>query len=141
MLSTEEKELIAHIWEKMIPVASEIGSESLHRMMTTFPGTKTYFSHLDIRPESLQMQSHGKKIVLAIAECSKDISSMMVTLEPLQALHAYKLKIDPGNFKLLSHCLIVTLAAHMGSEFDPVAHAAMDKFLSAFAAVLAEKYR
>uniref|UniRef100_A0A8C7D9Z1 Hemoglobin alpha embryonic-4 n=1 Tax=Oncorhynchus kisutch TaxID=8019 RepID=A0A8C7D9Z1_ONCKI len=112
-----------------------------HRMMTTFPGTKTYFAHLDIRPRSPHLRSHGKKIVLAIAECSKDISSMMVTLAPLQTLHAYKLRIDPCNFKLLCHCILVTLAAHMGDEFDPVAHAAMDKYLSAFAAVLAEKYR
>ncbi|KAL0983951.1 hypothetical protein UPYG_G00135120 [Umbra pygmaea] len=141
MLTQQEKELIAQIWEKMIPVAPEIGSESLLRMMTTFPGTKTYFSHLDISPGSPQMLSHGKKIILAIAECSKDISSMMDTLAPLQTLHAYKLKIDPCNFKLLSHCLIVTLAAHMGDAFDPIVHAAMDKFLSAFAAVLAEKYR
>uniref|UniRef100_A0A8C7DBU3 Hemoglobin alpha embryonic-4 n=4 Tax=Salmoninae TaxID=504568 RepID=A0A8C7DBU3_ONCKI len=141
MLTDHEKELIAKIWDKMIPVASDIGAECLLRMMTTFPGTKTYFAHLDIRPRSPHLRSHGKKIVLAIAECSKDISSMMVTLAPLQTLHAYKLRIDPCNFKLLCHCILVTLAAHMGDEFDPVAHAAMDKYLSAFAAVLAEKYR
>nr|ACO07643.1 Hemoglobin subunit alpha-D [Oncorhynchus mykiss] len=141
MLTDHEKELIAKIWDKMIPVASDIGAECLLRMMTTFPGTKTYFAHLDIRPRSPHLRSHGKKIVLAIAECSKDISSMMVTLAPLQTLHVYKLRIDPCNFKLLCHCILVTLAAHMGDEFDPVAHAAMDKYLSAFAAVLAEKYR
>ncbi|XP_041756286.1 hemoglobin subunit alpha-D-like [Coregonus clupeaformis] len=145
MLTKHEKELIAQIWDKMIPVACDIGSESLlryyYRMMTTFPGTKTYFAHLDIRPRSPHLLSHGKKIVLAIAECSKDISSIMVTLAPLQTLHAYQLRIDPCNFKLLSHCILVTLAAHMPDEFTPVAHAAMDKYLSAFAAVLAEKYR
>lgn len=77
------------------------------RMMTTFPGTKTYFAHLDIRPRSTHLRSHGKKIVLAIAECSKDISSMMVTLAPLQTLHAYKLRIDPCNFKVPSLFLLM----------------------------------
>lgn len=31
MLSNTEKELIAQIWDKMIPVAEEIGSEALLR--------------------------------------------------------------------------------------------------------------
>lgn len=45
------------------------------------------------------------------------------------------------SLQLFSHCMLVTLACHMGDNFSPVAHAAMDKYLSAFAAVLAEKYR
>ncbi|XP_008434467.1 hemoglobin subunit alpha-D-like isoform X4 [Poecilia reticulata] len=124
-------------------------------MFASYPGTKTYFSHLDISPGSAHLCSHGKKIVLAIAEGAKDISQLTVTLAPLQTLHAYQLRIDPTNFKvrlgsgwglwsgseLLSHCMLVTLACYLGSEFTPVAHAAMDKFLSAFAAVLSEKYR
>ncbi|CAK6961680.1 hemoglobin subunit alpha-D-like isoform X2 [Scomber scombrus] len=110
-------------------------------MFVTYPGTKTYFSHLDISQRSPHLLSHGKKIVLAIAEGARDISRLTVTLGPLQSLHAYKLRIDPSNFKLLSHCLLVTLACHLGEEFTPVAHAAIDKYLSAFSAVLAEKYR
>ncbi|CAB1313096.1 unnamed protein product, partial [Coregonus sp. 'balchen'] len=129
--------LAAHMGDEFTPVAHA----AMDKMMTTFPGTKTYFAHLDIRPRSPHLLSHGKTIFLAIAECSKDISSIMVTLALLQTLHAYQLRIDPCNFKLLSHCILLTLAAHMGDEFTPVAHAAMDKYLSAFAAVLAEKYR
>ncbi|XP_056153268.1 hemoglobin subunit alpha-D-like [Lampris incognitus] len=141
MLSKKEKELIANIWERLSPVAEDIGAEALLRMFTTFPGTKTYFSHLDISPRSPHLLSHGKKIVMAIAEGAKDISQLTVTLAPLQTLHAYQLRIDPTNFKLLSHCMLVTLASFMGENFTAVAHAAMDKYLSAFAAVLAEKYR
>uniref|UniRef100_A0A674D4I1 Hemoglobin subunit alpha-D-like n=1 Tax=Salmo trutta TaxID=8032 RepID=A0A674D4I1_SALTR len=141
MLTDHEKELIAKIWDKMIPVASDIGAECLLRMMTTFPGTKTYFAHLDIRPRSTHLRSHGKKIVLAIAECSKDISSMMVTLAPLQTLHAYKLRIDPCNFKILSHCIMVVLSMLFAEEFTPQIHVAVDKFLALVALALAEKYR
>lgn len=43
--------------------------------------------------------------------------------------------------QLFSHCMLVSLACQMGEGFTPVLHAAMDKYLSAFAAVLAEKYR
>lgn len=71
-------------------------------MFTAFPGSKTYFSHLDISPRSPHMLSHGRKIVLAIAEGAQDISQLAVSLEPLQTLHAYQLRIDPTNFKVPS---------------------------------------
>ncbi|CAN9508999.1 unnamed protein product [Ophioblennius macclurei] len=141
MLSKKEKALIKDIWVKLSPVAEHIGSQALLRMFASYPGTKTYFSHLDISPGSAHLYSHGKKIVLAIAEGAQDINRLMVTLAPLQTLHAYQLRIDPTNFKLFSHCVLVTLAVYMGDDFTPVAHAAMDKYLSAFAAVLSEKYR
>uniref|UniRef100_UPI0037E7547B hemoglobin subunit alpha-D-like n=1 Tax=Semicossyphus pulcher TaxID=241346 RepID=UPI0037E7547B len=141
MLSKKERELIAEIWERLTPVAEEIGSDALLRMFASYPGTKTYFAQLDIRPHSAHLLSHGKRIVLAIAEGAKDISRLNETLAPLQTLHAYQLRIDPGNFKLFSHCMLVALACYLGDDFTHCAHAAMDKFLSAFAAVLAEKYR
>ncbi|RVE59366.1 hypothetical protein OJAV_G00187810 [Oryzias javanicus] len=141
MLSKKEKKLIREIWERLTPVAENIGADALLRMFVSYPGTKTYFSHLDIGPGSAHLSSHGKKIVLAIAEGAKDISQLTVTLAPLQTLHAYQLRIDPTNFKLLAHCMLVSLACYLGEGFTPEAHAAMDKFLSAFGAVLAEKYR
>lgn len=171
-------------------------------MFTSYPGSKTYFSHIDISSGSPHLLNHGRKIVMAIAEGAQDISQLAVSLEPLQTLHAYRLRIHPSNFKvpvkrqpllksqnlshcmfftlkvafnlqqllssgslclkwfliiakvppcwkkqlflslqLFSHCMLVTLACYLGEEFTPVAHAAVDKYLSAFAAVLAEKYR
>nr|ACQ58306.1 Hemoglobin subunit alpha-D [Anoplopoma fimbria] len=65
MLSKKQKELIAEIWGRLTPVADDIGADALHRMFASYPGTKTYFSHLDISPRSAHMLSHGKKIVLA----------------------------------------------------------------------------
>ncbi|TNN37313.1 Hemoglobin subunit alpha-D [Liparis tanakae] len=141
MLSKKQKELIAEIWASLTPVAEDIGADALGRMFASYPGTKTYFSHLDISPRSAHLLSHGRKIVLAIAEGARDIGQLTVTLAPLQTLHAYQLRIDPANFKLFSHCVLVALACHMGDDFTPDAHAAMDKYMSAFAAVLSEKYR
>uniref|UniRef100_A0AAV2LCY0 Globin domain-containing protein n=1 Tax=Knipowitschia caucasica TaxID=637954 RepID=A0AAV2LCY0_KNICA len=122
-------------------MASTIGADALNRLFIVYPGAKTYFSHLDISPRSAQLRSHGEKIVLAIAGAAQDISQLMVTLAPLQTLHAYQLRIDPSKFKLFSHCLLITLACFLQDDFTEVAHAAMDKYLSAFTAVLAEKYR
>ncbi|KAG7506964.1 hemoglobin subunit alpha-D-like [Solea senegalensis] len=100
MLSKKEKELIIEIWEKLTPVAADIGSDALLRMFASYPGTKTYFSHLDISARSRHLLFHGKKIVQAITEGAKDISQLTVTLAPLQTLHAYQLRIDPTNFKV-----------------------------------------
>ncbi|XP_061612132.1 hemoglobin subunit alpha-D-like [Phyllopteryx taeniolatus] len=141
MLSKKEKELLEGAWSRLTPVAEYIGADALLRMFTTFPGSKTYFSHLDISPGSNHLFTHGKKIVLAIADGAQNISQLTVTLAPLQTLHAYLLRIDPSNFKHFSQCMLVSLAVHMGEDFTEVLHAAMDKYLSAFAAVLAEKYR
>lgn len=48
----------------------------------------------------------------------------------------------PGfSLQFLSQCLQVTLATRLGKEYTPEVHSAVDKFLSAVAAVLAEKYR
>lgn len=69
-------------------------------MFTSYPGSKTYFSHIDISPSSPHLLSHGRKIVLAIAEGARDISQLAVSLEALQTLHAYQLRIHPSNFKV-----------------------------------------
>ncbi|KAJ3607599.1 hypothetical protein NHX12_024650 [Muraenolepis orangiensis] len=141
MLSDQEKALIRNIWTRLTPMADTIGAEALLRMLTMYPGTKTYFAHLDISPRSAHLLSHGRKIVEALADGSEDIDNLMTHLAPLQTYHAYQLRIHPTNFKLLSHCMVVTLACYMGERFTAVSHAAMDKYLSAFSAVLGEKFR
>lgn len=73
----------------------------IHRMFTTFPKTKTYFAHLDITPRSKHLLSHGKKIVYALHEGAKNINTLTTTLAPLSRFHAYQLRIDPTNFKVL----------------------------------------
>lgn len=48
----------------------------------------------------------------------------------------------PGfSLQFLSQCLQVALAARLGKEYSPEVHSAVDKFMAAVAAVLAEKYR
>lgn len=43
--------------------------------------------------------------------------------------------------KLLSHCLLVTLAARFPADFTPEVHEAWDKFMSILSSILTEKYR
>lgn len=43
--------------------------------------------------------------------------------------------------QLLSHCLLVTMAARFPADFTAEVHEAWDKFMSILASVLTEKYR
>nr|P04239.1 RecName: Full=Hemoglobin subunit alpha-D; AltName: Full=Alpha-D-globin; AltName: Full=Hemoglobin alpha-D chain [Anser indicus]ADI71356.1 hemoglobin alpha D subunit [Anser indicus]ADI71357.1 hemoglobin alpha D subunit [Anser indicus] len=141
MLSADDKKIIAQLWEKVAGHQDEFGNEALQRMFVTYPQTKTYFPHFDVHPGSEQVRSHGKKVAAALGNAVKSLDNISQALSELSNLHAYNLRVDPANFKLLSQCFQVVLAVHLGKDYTPEMHAAFDKFLSAVAAVLAEKYR
>uniref|UniRef100_A0A3B3ZDS8 Globin domain-containing protein n=1 Tax=Periophthalmus magnuspinnatus TaxID=409849 RepID=A0A3B3ZDS8_9GOBI len=62
-------------------------------------------------------------------------------LQSLSELHAFTLRVDPANFKVLAHCIMVVLAIRFPDDFTPEVHMAFDKFLAALALALSEKYR
>ncbi|KAM4697584.1 hemoglobin subunit alpha-5 [Rhinophrynus dorsalis] len=139
--SDAEKAAIVSIWGKVAGSADAIGAEALERMFLSFPQTKTYFSQFDLSHGSKDLRSHGGKVVNAIGSAAKHLDDIDNALSALSDLHAYKLRVDPGNFKLLSHAIQVTLAVHFPSEFNAVAQAAWDKFLAVVSSVLVSKYR
>ncbi|OXB51115.1 UNVERIFIED_CONTAM: hypothetical protein H355_014251, partial [Colinus virginianus] len=111
------------------------------RLFSSYPQTKTYFPHFDLSQGSVQLRGHGSKVLNAIGEAVKNIDDIRGALAKLSELHAYILRVDPVNFKLLSHCILCTVAARYPSDFTPEVHAAWDKFLSSVSSVLTEKYR
>nr|Q9DF25.1 RecName: Full=Hemoglobin subunit alpha-D; AltName: Full=Alpha-D-globin; AltName: Full=Hemoglobin alpha-D chain [Chelonoidis carbonarius]AAG25673.1 alpha-D chain hemoglobin [Chelonoidis carbonarius] len=141
MLTEDEKQLIQHVWEKVLGHQEDFGAEALERMFTVYPSTKTYFPHFDLHHDSEQIRHHGKKVVSALGDAVRHMDNLSATLSELSNLHAYNLRVDPVNFKLLSHCFQVVLGAHLGREYTPQVQVAYDKFLAAVSAVLAEKYR
>nr|AJA37807.1 hemoglobin subunit alpha-D [Diglossa glauca]APA23868.1 alpha-globin D subunit [Diglossa glauca]APA23869.1 alpha-globin D subunit [Diglossa glauca] len=141
MLTAEDKKLIQQIWGKLGGAEEEIGAEALTRMFCSYPPTKTYFPHFDLSPGSDQVRGHGKKVVAALSTAIKNIDNLSQALSELSNLHAYNLRVDPVNFKFLSQCLQVALATRLGKDYSPEVHSAVDKFVSAVASVLAEKYR
>nr|AJA37805.1 hemoglobin subunit alpha-D [Catamenia analis]APA23870.1 alpha-globin D subunit [Catamenia analis]APA23871.1 alpha-globin D subunit [Catamenia analis]APA23872.1 alpha-globin D subunit [Catamenia analis]APA23873.1 alpha-globin D subunit [Catamenia analis] len=141
MLTAEDKKLIQQIWGKLGGAEEEVGAEALTRMFCSYPPTKTYFPHFDLSPGSDQIRGHGKKVVAALSTAIKNIDNLSQALSELSNLHAYNLRVDPVNFKFLSQCLQVALATRLGKDYSPEVHSAVDKFMSAVASVLAEKYR
>nr|P07413.1 RecName: Full=Hemoglobin subunit alpha-D; AltName: Full=Alpha-D-globin; AltName: Full=Hemoglobin alpha-D chain [Passer montanus] len=141
MLTAEDKKLIQQIWGKLGGAEEEIGADALWRMFHSYPSTKTYFPHFDLSQGSDQIRGHGKKVVAALSNAIKNLDNLSQALSELSNLHAYNLRVDPVNFKFLSQCLQVSLATRLGKEYSPEVHSAVDKFMSAVASVLAEKYR
>ncbi|TNN71459.1 Hemoglobin subunit alpha-2 [Liparis tanakae] len=76
-----------------------------------------------------------------VAEAESKIDDLKGGLSGLSELHAFTLRVDPANFKILSHCILVVMAIMFPNEFTPEVQLAMDKFLAAVALALAEKYR
>ncbi|NWH92515.1 HBAD protein, partial [Aegithalos caudatus] len=146
MLTAEDKKLIQQVWGKLGGAEEEIGAEALWRMFHSYPPTKTYFPHFDLSPGSDQVRGHGKKVVSALGTAIKNLDNLSQALSELSNLHAYNLRVDPvakSRFSLqfLAQCLQVVLATRLGKEYSPEVHSAVDKFMSAVASVLAEKYR
>nr|ABN71097.1 hemoglobin alpha subunit 2 [Peromyscus maniculatus] len=141
VLSAEDKANVKTAWSKIGGHGAEYGAEALERMFSSFPTTKTYFPHFDVSPGSAQVKGHGAKVAGALATAASHLDDLPAALSALSDLHAHKLRVDPVNFKLLSHCLLVTLAAHLPSDFTPAVHASLDKFLASVSTVLTSKYR
>ncbi|KAL7830718.1 hypothetical protein SRHO_G00318470 [Serrasalmus rhombeus] len=141
-LTAKNKDTIKSFWAKVAPRAEEIGTDALSRMLVVYPQTKTYFSHWkDLSPGSAPVRKHGKTVMSGVAEAVSKIDDLTNGLLTLSELHAFQLRVDPANFKILSHNLLVVLAIQFPDDFTPEVHVAMDKFLSALALALSEKYR
>ncbi|XP_043091101.1 hemoglobin subunit alpha [Puntigrus tetrazona] len=141
-LSDKDKAAVKALWAKISSKADEIGAEALGRMLTVYPQTKTYFSHwADLSPGSAPVKKHGKVIMGAVGEAISKIDDLVGGLAPLSELHAFKLRVDPANFKILSHNVIVVIGMLFPGDFTPEVHVSVDKFFQNLALALAERYR
>ncbi|CAM4344621.1 hypothetical protein PO909_001234 [Leuciscus waleckii] len=141
-LTAKDKAAVTALWAKVSGKADEIGHDALSRMLAVYPQTKTYFSHWkDLSPGSAPVRKHGKTVMGGVGEAVSKIDDLTAGLLNLSELHAFQLRVDPANFKILSHNILVVLAILFPTDFTPEAHVAMDKFLSALSLALAEKYR
>lgn len=69
-------------------------------MFLSFPTTKTYFPHFDLSHGSAQVKGHGKKVGDALTNAVGHMDDLPGALSALSDLHAYKLRVDPVNFKV-----------------------------------------
>ncbi|XP_053531441.1 hemoglobin embryonic subunit alpha-like [Ictalurus punctatus] len=91
--------------------------------------------------KATRTKKHGKMVLSGVGEAVDKIDDLTNGLLNLSQLHAFQLRVDPANFKILSHNLLVILALLFPADFTPEIHVAMDKFLAAVSLALSEKYR
>ncbi|CAJ1080680.1 hemoglobin subunit alpha-like [Xyrichtys novacula] len=141
-LTDKDKAAVKALWAKISKSADAIGADALGRLLCVYPQTKIYFSHWgDLSYNSGPVKTHGKKVMGGIALAISRIDDMTNGLLELSEQHAFKLRVDPANFKLLAHCIQVVIASMFPNDFPPEVHVCMDKFLANLALALAERYR
>ncbi|KAM3915880.1 hemoglobin subunit alpha-5-like [Leptodactylus fuscus] len=140
-LNAKEREHITHIWAKACGQSEALGAEILDRLFKTCPATKTYFNNFNLESGSADLKKQGNKILSAIGDATHHMDDLDHCLSKLSDLHAFKLRVDPGNFKYLRQNIEVVFAIHFPEDFTPAAHCAWDKFLTCVSTSLCSKYR
>ncbi|XP_072224670.1 hemoglobin subunit alpha-A [Leuresthes tenuis] len=141
-LSGKDKTVVRAFWDKVAPRSAELGAEALGRLLTSYPQTKTYFAHWsDLSPDSAQVKKHGATIMAAIGDAVGKIDDLVGGLSKLSELHAFKLRVDPANFKMLAHNIILVMAMYFPGDFTAEVHVSVDKFLQSLALALSDRYR
>uniref|UniRef100_A0A3Q4BDV3 Globin domain-containing protein n=1 Tax=Mola mola TaxID=94237 RepID=A0A3Q4BDV3_MOLML len=141
-LTAKDKQVVTTFWSKIASKADDIGADSLSRLVTVYPQTKTYFSHWkDTSATSPQVRKHGITVMGGVREAMGKINDLTGGLLTLSELHAFTLRVDPANFKLFTQCMLLVVAIMFPVDFTPEVHMALDKFMAALARALSEKYR
>ncbi|KAK7940500.1 hypothetical protein WMY93_003826 [Mugilogobius chulae] len=128
-LTPKDKDAVRKFWTIAGGAREDIGREALNRLIAVYPQTKTYFAHWkDVSPTSPNVAKHGITIMNAVSDAVGIIDDLKGGLLNLSELHAFTLRVDPANFKLLAHCVMVVLAIRFPDDFTPEIHMAFDKF-------------
>lgn len=103
-LTGKDKTVVRSFWKKVSSKSGDIGAEALGRMLRVYPQTKTYFTHWDdLNPNSPQVRKHGAVIMAAVGDAIGKIDDLVGALSTLSKLHAFKLRVDPANFRVRLH--------------------------------------
>ncbi|CAL8303277.1 unnamed protein product [Merluccius merluccius] len=141
-LSEKDKARIKGFFSLVADQAKDIGHQTLARTLVVYPQTKVYFAHWkDLSPNSPNVKKHGYTVVKGVIDSVDLIDNLNDGLLNLSELHAFRLRIDPANFKILNSNLQIVLAMMYPAEFTPQVHVSVDKYLALLCMGLCEKYR
>ncbi|KAM9305220.1 hemoglobin subunit alpha-C-like [Gastrophryne carolinensis] len=138
-LNADDKTNVQSVWTCVSGHTEQFGADALYRMFHCYPATKVYFPNFDFTINSPKIKAQGKKIMDALTECVKHMDSLEKTMSHLSDLHAYNLRVDPVNFKILAQNILVVIATH--KKLGCALHTSLDKFLCCVSAELTRKYR
>uniref|UniRef100_A0A672TMS0 Hemoglobin subunit alpha-2 n=1 Tax=Strigops habroptila TaxID=2489341 RepID=A0A672TMS0_STRHB len=152
MLTAEDKKLIHQIWEKASGHLEDFGAEALERSAATARRWRPPWA----MPPRTWTTSASPCLSSATCMPTTCVSTLSTSRQagdrgwgtgdrgqgPGWGDAVHSGGAEPCfALQLLSQCFQVVLAVHLGKDYTPEVHSAFDKFLSAVASVLAEKYR
>ncbi|XP_071776742.2 hemoglobin subunit alpha-1-like [Centroberyx gerrardi] len=141
-LTEKDKAVVKAFFTKFGGRTDDIGTDALSRTLAVYPQTKTYFAHWkDLSPGAPMVRKHGMTIMGGVLDAVGKMDDLSGGLLTLSELHAFMLRVDPANFKILSHNMLVVMAIMFPDDFTPQVHVSVDKFLAKLALALSEKYR
>ncbi|XP_075687406.1 hemoglobin subunit beta-3-like [Rhinoderma darwinii] len=142
--TAEEKAAITSVWSKVN--VEQDGHDALTRLLIVYPWTQRYFSSFGnlSNPTAIagnaKVHAHGKKVLSAISETINHLDNVKGSLHNLSDIHAFKLHVDPENFKRFSEVLVIVLAAKLGASFTPQVQHAVEKFFAVLVDGLSHSY-
>ncbi|XP_070836607.1 hemoglobin subunit beta-2-like [Chaetodon trifascialis] len=123
-----------------------VGPAALSRCLVVYPWTQRYFGNFGNLYNAAAIISnpmiavHGKTILHGLDRAVKNMDNIKETYAELSVLHSEKLHVDPDNFRLLSDCLTIVVAAKLGKAFTADIQGAFQKFLSVVVSSLGRQY-
>ncbi|XP_045924144.1 hemoglobin subunit beta-1-like [Micropterus dolomieu] len=140
----KERSIITSIFSNLD--YEDIGPKAICRLLIVYPWTQRHFSSYGnlYNAEAIQsnpnIAAHGVKVLHGLDRAVKNMDKIKATYTELSVLHSEKLHVDPDNFRLLSDCLSIVIAAKMGASFTPETQAAWQKFLAVVTSALGKQY-
>ncbi|OCT63995.1 hemoglobin subunit alpha-3 [Xenopus laevis] len=139
-LSQAEKTLILAFWNKASGLINTIGPQIVNRLLLAYPQLKTHFGNFNVTPGSSDLNTLGIKIITAVGGATQHMDDLPVHLAILTDLHSLTLRIDPGNYKLMIDCIVISMAASLPQDFTAEVQNAMTNFLIIIGDILASKF-
>ncbi|XP_074519275.1 hemoglobin subunit beta-1-like [Halichoeres trimaculatus] len=142
--SDQERSTISSIFGNLD--YNDVGAKALCRCLIVYPWTQRYFGafgnlyNADAINSNPNIAAHGAKVLHGLDRALKNMDDIKATYAELSVLHSEKLHVDPDNFKLLSDCLTIVIAARMGAAFTPEVQATFQKFLAVVVSALGKQY-
>nr|P84206.1 RecName: Full=Hemoglobin anodic subunit beta; AltName: Full=Hemoglobin anodic beta chain [Gymnothorax unicolor] len=140
-----ERTAILTLWKKIN--VEEIGAQAMGRLLIVYPWTHRHFASFGnlSTPSAImsndKVAKHGATVMGGLDKAIKNMDDIKNAYRDLSVMHSEKLHVDPDNFRLLSECITLCVAAKFGpKEFNADVHEAWYKFLMAVTSALARQY-
>ncbi|KAM9391678.1 hemoglobin subunit beta-like [Pholidichthys leucotaenia] len=123
-----------------------VGPAAISRCLIVYPWTQRYFGgfgnlyNAAAIIDNPKVAAHGLVVLKGLELAQKNMDNIKATFADLSKLHSEKLLVDPDNFKLLTDCLAIVVAAELGEDFTAEVHAVFQKFLAVVVASLRKQY-